>query len=120
MVEAVQRTYKVRRGDAWVGESFRLISTVAGFWSGAKAKSQIRKTENGPVIHEFSLNPVVTQEGANTVLTLSISFSPEDSAKLVPGTYLGDVEVSSTQLPKCTPIEFTIDANGDITRTTNA
>lgn len=120
MVEAVQRSLKARRGDAWEGEAYRLVSATPGFWSGASAKCQIRKTETSPVSHEFSLSPVVTQEGANTVLTVELGLSEYESARLAPGTYFGDLEVRSTLLPKSTIVQFTLEVFGDITRMSNA
>lgn len=118
MVTAVERTYKARRGDKWEGETFRFIAEAGtSFWASAVVSSQLRPTKNGPVVHTFSITPAVTLEvGLGGVLTVSIDLSPADAAKLNPGTYVGDIEVSSTLCPKSTFITFTLEVVNDVTR----
>jgi hypothetical protein len=117
MVTAIERTYKARRGDAWKGETFRFIKeSGAGFWTNPVAAAQLRATKNGPVAHTFTLNPVITMEGVNAVLTLSINLSPTDSGKLNPGTYVGDIEAASDSCPKSTFITFILEIVNDVTR----
>jgi hypothetical protein len=117
MVTALERTYKARRGDKWEGETFRLIADAgASFWTTPVVSSQLRPTKNGPVVHTFVFTPVITSEAGNGVLTISIDLSPTNSAKLSPGTYVGDIEVSSTTCPKSTFITFILEIVNDVTR----
>jgi hypothetical protein len=117
MVTALERTYKARRGDKWEGETFRLIKeSGAGFWTNPVVASQLRATKNGPVAHTFTMTPVITMEGVNAVLAFSIELVPADSAKLTPGTYVGDIEVASDACPKSTFITFTLEIVNDVTR----
>jgi hypothetical protein len=117
MVTAIERTYKARRGDKWEGETFRFITeNGAAFWASPVVSSQLRPTKNGPVVHTFTITPAVTTEGSNGVLTCSIDLSPADAAKLNPGTYVGDIEVSSNLCPKSTFITFTLEIVNDVTR----
>lgn len=117
MVTALERTYKARRGDKWEGEGFRFITEEgSAFWTNPVVASQLRPTKNGPVVHTFTITPVITSEAGNGVLTISIDLSPADSGKLTPGTYVGDIEVSSTACPKSTLITFTLEIVNDVTR----
>jgi hypothetical protein len=116
MVTAIERTYKARRGDKWEGETFRLIKEGgAGFWTNPVVSSQLRPTKNGPVVHTFTITPVITMEGTNAVLTFSIDLPPAD-AQLNPGVYVGDIEVASDSCPKSTFITFTMEIVNDVTR----
>lgn len=118
MIEPISRAYVVRRGDVWVGETFRFLSaTGASFWSSVAVRSQIRTTSTATAIaHEFSVSPVVTTEGANGVLTFTLSMTSVQSEALAPGSYVGDIEISSTQLPKSTLVAFSFDVVSDVTR----
>jgi hypothetical protein len=119
MVQPVKRQYQIRRGDVWSGEEFRLISASgAGFWSGATVKAQMRRTVDAPVTYEFVLAPVVTTEGTNGVLTFTLSIPATAAEGLNVGTYEGDVEVTSSGLPKSTVITFSATVVPDITRNT--
>jgi hypothetical protein len=119
MVQPVKRQYQIRRGDVWSGEEFRLISASgAGFWSGATVKAQMRRTVDAPVTYEFVVTPVVTTEGTNGVLTFTLSIPATAAEGLNVGTYEGDVEVTSSGLPKSTVITFSATVVPDITRNT--
>lgn len=119
MVTPIARTYKARRGDYWEGELFRFISSLgAGFWANAAVRAQLRPTNpNGPVAHEFTLTTATTTEGSNGVLTVNgFALTANQTAGLNPGVYVGDIEVSSTTLPKSTLITFTLTVAADVTR----
>lgn len=118
MVESITREYTVRRGDVWVGETFRFISSQGtGFWSSYAVRAQIRSTAtSATVVHEFTLNPAVTAEGSNGILTIGLSLTANETAAITPGNYVGDIEVSSSQLPKSTLISFSFALVADITR----
>lgn len=118
MVDPITRDYVVRRGDVWTGETFRLISASgASFWASPQVKSQARSSPtSAAVVHEFSVSPQVTTEGSNGVLTFTISLSSVESSALSPGNYVGDIEVSSSQLPKSTLVSFNFTVVADVTR----
>jgi hypothetical protein len=116
MVTPIERTYQVRRGDAWEGEGFRVSTTNQTLFDGVVVRSQIREHYGGPLIHEFLISPVVTTEGANKVLAFGIGLTEAESSRLQPKVYLGDIEISSTYLPKSTVVTYTADVFGDITK----
>lgn len=76
----------------------------------------MREYYGGPLIHEFSISPVVTTEGGNKVLTFGIGLTEEESSRLQPKIYIGDIEISSTYLPKSTVVTYTTEVFGDITK----
>jgi hypothetical protein len=116
MVSAIERQYQARRGDVWEGEGFRVLTTNQNLFDGIIVRSQLRDHPSGHLVHEFPIYPVVTTEGANKVLTFGIRLSSEESAKLSPKTYVGDIEISSNLIPKSTVVMFEIDLFADVTR----
>ena len=166
MVTPLEREYTVRRGDAWVGEGFRVYSPLnasSTFWTGFAVKSQLRWNAKNAVAHEFVIAPYVStwrtgagapsdalgspndyyrdsvtgtvyQKGLTTysavtgvsgptdatgtrqVLTFGIALTPAEAAAILPGQYVGDIEVSSNAFPKSTLITFDLDLVTDITR----
>jgi hypothetical protein len=118
MTEPITRSYRVRRGDTWEGETFRLISpSGASFWNAATVRSQIRTShESTTIAHEFTLTPVVTTEGSNGVLTFALTMTKVQSAALTPGNYVGDIEVESEGLRKSTICAFQFSVFADVTR----
>jgi hypothetical protein len=118
MIEPITKSFRVRRGDDWEGETFRLISPAgASFWANTVVRSQIRTTHESPTVaHEFTLTPVVTTEGANGVLTLTLTMSGTQSALLTPGNYVGDIEVKSDGFRKSSFCNFQFAVFADVTR----
>lgn len=118
MTEPITRSYRARRGDAWEGETFRVISPDgASFWSAAAVRSQIRAApESSTIAHEFVLTPAVTTEGSNGVLTFSLALTKTESAALAPGAYVGDIEVESSGFKKTTICCFNFLVLADVTR----
>lgn len=118
MITPVVRTYQSRRGDAWEGETFRLISDQGAiYWNTPVVRCQIRTTPTSPdITYEFTITPVVTTEGSNGVLTFSISLSDAQSETIAPGSYVGDIDVKSTSFPRSTICLFTFEQLVDITR----
>lgn len=165
MVTPLEREYEVRRGDAWVGEGFRVYSplnAVSTFWNNFAVKSQIRWNARNNVAHEFVIAPYastwrtgsgapsnslgVTNDyyrdsssgtiyqkglssyaavtgvsgptdvsGTRQVLTFGIALTPAESAAILPGQYVGDIEVTSDSFPKSTIITYDLDVVTDIT-----
>lgn len=118
MVEPITRDFRVRRGDNWAGETFRLISDQgAAFWTSATVRSQIRTSvDSATVAFEFSFTPTVTSEGSNGVLTFVLTMSKTQTAALTPGAYVGDIEVEAAGLPKTTFCVFSMKVLHDVTR----
>lgn len=118
MITPIYRAYESRRGDAWEGETFRLITDQgAAYWTNPVVRSQIRLTPSSPtIIHEFTITPVITAEGANGVLTFSINLTDAESNAIAPGTYVGDIDVKSDNFARSTLISYTFQQNIDITR----
>jgi hypothetical protein len=118
MIEPITRAYRVRRGDTWEGETFRVISaTGASYWNAVVVRAQIRVShESAAVVHEFSLSPVVTTEGVNGVLTFVLTMTKTQAAALTPGNYVGDIEIESDGLRKSTICAFQFSIFADVTR----
>lgn len=118
MITPIERAYQARRGDYWQGETFRLISDQgAAYWTTPVVRSQIRPTASSPtVLHEFTITPVITTEGINGVLTFSLNISDAVTATFPPGTYVGDIDVQSTNFQKATICTYTFQVLIDITR----
>lgn len=118
MINPIVRTYQSRRGDAWEGETFRLISDQgAAYWTAPIVRCQIRPTPTSPnLVYEFTITPVITTEGANGVLTFSIALTDAQSETIAPGTYVGDIDVKSNNFPRSTICTFSFEQLVDITR----
>jgi hypothetical protein len=118
MITPIVRAYLSRRGDAWEGETFRLISDQgAAYWNTPVVRCQLRPTPSSPdVTFQFTITPVITTEGLNGVLTFSIQLTDAESETIAPGTYVGDIDVKSTLFPRATICEFTFQQLIDITR----
>ena len=118
MTIPLERTYRIRRGDAWPGETFRMICSIGiGFWDGAEARSAISLRGFDAIAHEFDLTgATITQESSVGILTFTLSMTPQETAALVPGYYVGDVEVTGTNIPTSTLISFTLEVVADVTR----
>jgi hypothetical protein len=118
MITPITRQYLSRRGDVWEGETFRLISPLgAAYWTNFEVRSQIRITANAPeIIHQFVITPVVTTEGSNGVLTFQINLSEAESLGIIPGFYVGDIDVKSDSFPRSTICTYTFQQLIDVTR----
>jgi len=116
MVTPIERKYQARRGDDWEGEAFRVSTTIQDAFDGIIVRSQVRDYPSGNLAHEFLIYPVVTTEGANKVLTFGIRLSSEESSKLSPKVYVGDIEISSNIIPKSTVVVYDLDVASDVTR----
>lgn len=118
MITPITRQFISRRGDAWEGATFRLISDQgAAYWTNPIVRSQIRVTANASeVIHQFVITPVITTEGSNGVLTFQINLSEVESSAILPGFYVGDIDVKSDSFPRSTICTYTFQQLIDITR----
>jgi hypothetical protein len=54
--------------------------------------------------------------GTRQVLTFGVWMTPDETKVMVPGQYVGDIEVLSNTFPKSTLIEFDFDLVADVTR----
>lgn len=116
MTQAIRRDYTIRRGDAWAGETFRLISTVgASSFTNALVKCQIRTKPDATVVKTFTITGTVTTEGTNGVLTFALNMTATESAAIAAGAYLGDIEVTADGFPTSTIIAFRLTVVPDIT-----
>ena len=120
MTNAVERSYTVRRGDLWGGEVFQFLAPTgngAAWWASPAAKCQLRHTANSALVKQLSVTPVVDADGSGTGrLTVSLSLSPSETAALLPGPYVGDLEVSCTSFQNTTLVTFTFDVVPDVSR----
>lgn len=111
MVTSAKRSYQVRRGDAWEGETFRVVSALGvSFWDGVAALAQMRAFPEGHLIYEFDLShATVTSEDGNGVYTTSWSAPGSLTSKWAAGSYTLALRVSSNSLPAATLVEATME-----------
>jgi len=114
----ITRDHCIRRGDAWVGEIYRIKSDVGSeFWDNWVAASQLRTASDGTLAHTFALDGSVTEEDGVGILTLNLKIDAVDTATLSAQRYVGDIEVESDFLPKSTLVTFRVTILPDVTRT---
>lgn len=119
MTNAVERKYTIRRGDLWEGETFRFLAPEgngASWWDFAVASAQLRHTANSALVKQLTVAPVVTEESGRGILTIALSLLPEETRGLLPGPYVGDLEVSGAYFENVTLVTFTADVVADVTR----
>lgn len=117
---ALQRRYTIKRGDDFVGDTFNFKSPDGSvYWSGFAVKAQMRLTaDTATVAHEFDLTAAAVTEVAGVgILSFALEADAADTADFDPGQYVGDIEVSSTLMPKTTLVTMRFTVLADVTRT---